>query len=796
MINDGQNWLGGGKELSTISFRLFLFILAFAPLAFGTSEHWSMMTVQIVTVISFFFCLGGLTTSSDPLYRIPGLTPLFLLLGFIGLQFIPLPSQIVQVISPASWEAYRPVYDLSQSNRWIPITVNQKVTLQELLRIGGYVLFYVLTVHILSNRKKLRTTLHFLAVLVSCVAFMAILQQFSSEGKIYWLRSVSSQNPGGPWVNINQYAAFVAAFCPLILALFFYYKPMGGDTTFREHLVTLFSSQESNRHILLGGSFILLVLSVFISLCRGGIMAACGAMIIFALLAGYKKKNFTKATVWVALLGALLAITWIGWQPVLDELDKTFTQDGTISDVRFQLWDDTTSVIKDFIYTGSGFGTYKDVYPSYKTIANNLIYDHAHNDYLELLTDGGIIGFCLATWFCMSVLSYGLRNIRIRRDRFAVLLGIGSITSIITLLAHSTVDFNFHNGAIGLYFFFLCGFLVAVTSNRYSFYGYASLLHEGGRKEKYFLIIFSVVFFLCVSIVQGTILVAANNFTEVSKVYVTSHLAADKLSSINDKLNLVERLDPLEGLYPFYRGNVSVLKEGREEAAVHYIEAAQKQPMEGIYLQRLAMMMPEEYFEKAAAFMSEGYRRTLNKESYIFTWAEWLLVHDKRNNALDILHERFIIDPAQFKEFIPLLETYNFSILEIEAVIPNRVGAWVQYGNYLEKSGNIVQSRYFRTKALGVIDYEPDVKAAWFNQLIRFYLRHKQPEKALEVVRFGIEKVPDYAPFHVRLGDYYRNEGISYRAKEEYQRAAMLDPGNAAYRKKLRKVKLDIEFGQ
>ena len=783
--------------MSTISFRLFLFILAFAPLAFGTSEHWSMMTVQLMTVISFLFCLVGLKKSSDPLYKVPGLTPLLLLLGFMGLQLIPLPSQIVQVISPASWEAYRPVYDLSQSNSWIPITVNQKATLQELLRIGGYAFFYVLTVQVLRNRKMLRTIVYFLAVLASAIAFVAIMQQFSSEGSIYWLRSVSSRNPGGPWVNINQYSAFIAALCPLIFSLFLYSKPVkGGNTTFREHLVTLFSSTQSNRHILLGGSFILLVLSVFISLCRGGIMAVCGAMIVFALLAGYKKKNFTKATVWAAILGALLVITWIGWQPVLDELDKTFTQDGTISDVRFQLWDDTASIIKDYIYTGSGFGTYMDVYPSYKTIANNLIYDHAHNDYLELLTDGGIVGFCLATWFCLSVLLYGLRNIRIRRDRFAILLGIGSITSIITLLGHSTVDFNLHNGAIGLYFFFLCGLLVAVTSNRYSFHETASLLHEGGKKEKYILGVLGVIFFICVSIIQIGILVAANNFSEVRKIYVTSHLAADKVNSIKEKLHLAGRLDPLEGLYPFHRGNVSVLKDGREEAAVYYTEAAQKQPMEGIYLQRLAMMMPVEYFEKAAVFMSEGYRRTLNQESYIFTWAEWLLVHNKRNNALDILHERFMIDPTQFKEFIPLYETYNFSRLEIEAVIPNRVGAWVYYGNYLEKNGNIEQSRYFRTKALDVIDYESDAKAAWFNQLIRFYHRQKQPEKALEVVRLGIEKVPDYAPFHIRLGDYYRKEGISYRAEEEYQRAVMLDPGNAAYRKKLRKVELDIEFGK
>ena len=55
--------------------------------------------------------------------------------------------------------------------------------------------------------------------------------------------------------------------------------------------------------------------------------------------------------------------------------------------------------------------------------------------------------------------------------------------------------------------------------------------------------------------------------------------------------------------------------------------------------------------------------------------------------------------------------------------------------------------------------------------------------------------LPDYAPFRIWLGDHYRQQGITYRAKEEYERAVMLEPGNDTYRKKLRKLELDIEFG-
>jgi Tfp pilus assembly protein PilF len=56
---------------------------------------------------------------------------------------------------------------------------------------------------------------------------------------------------------------------------------------------------------------------------------------------------------------------------------------------------------------------------------------------------------------------------------------------------------------------------------------------------------------------------------------------------------------------------------------------------------------------------------------------------------------------------------------------------------------------------------------------------------ALEVLRLGIEKNPDYAPFHIWLGDYYAKEGITYRAKEEYQQALLLEPKNESVSKKI-----------
>jgi len=266
------------------------FVLIFAPLAFGTVEHWSLMTVQVFTGIALVLCLAGLKREEGVLYRVPGLLPLFLLLGFMILQLVPLPPGLVKVVSPASWQAYEPVYVLAGADYWIPVSVNQKATLQELLRICSYGLFYVLTVQLLRTGTRINRTLKFLAGLGAAVAFVAILQQFSSNGLIYWFRPAPGGHPGGPWININQYAAFIEALCPIVLALFLYYRPAGADdSSWRERIVSFFSSPQSNTHLFLGFAFVLMVFSVFVTLCRGGIITILASMVLFGLISSFKR---------------------------------------------------------------------------------------------------------------------------------------------------------------------------------------------------------------------------------------------------------------------------------------------------------------------------------------------------------------------------------------------------------------------------------------------------------------------------------------------------------------------------
>ena len=228
-----------------------------------------------------------------------------------------------------SWEAYRPVYELLGEGEWLPVSVNQKATIQEVLRIGSYVLFYILTVQLLRIGFGDQKGACFVVVLAGIIAFIAILQQFSSGGKLYWFRPSPGGNPGGPWVNINQYAAYIEMLCPLALGLFLYYRPSTShEYSFRQRLVSFFSSPGSNLYFFYGTIFLLLCSSVIISLCRGGIITILVSCVLFALLASIRLGKYGRASFWIAVCLVLLFITSIGWQPVVDEFSYAFNRPG------------------------------------------------------------------------------------------------------------------------------------------------------------------------------------------------------------------------------------------------------------------------------------------------------------------------------------------------------------------------------------------------------------------------------------------------------------------------------------
>ncbi len=172
----------------------------------------------------------------------------------------------------------------------------------------------------------------------------------------------------------------------------------------------------------------------------------------------------------------------------------------------------------------------------------------------------------------------------------------------------------------------------------------------------------------------------------------------------------------------------------------------------------------------------------------MLTRVEWLLATRQRTKAIEVLRESIAVTPDLVKVVIPLLQSFSFTREELAAILPNSVDSWMQCGSFLERTGNLEDAVYFWQHALDFLCNERKILPQWFDPLYTYYRQQKDSEKALEILRLGIEKIPDYPRFHEWLGDYYAGEGIIYRALEEYQQVLLLEPLNESIRGKVEKL--------
>jgi O-antigen ligase len=130
-------------------------------------------------------------------------------------------------------------------------------------------------------------------------------------------------------------------------------------------------------------------------------------------------------------------------------------QGGQSFGTRGAAWESTLDALRDFPIAGVGFGAFRDVYPAYMPRGSVFTTSQVHNDYLEVLVEGGLVAGLLVAWL---IVAYAVRVLRQERRlvpgasvaRLGLLLGIGS------LAAHALVDFNHQIPANALSFVAVC----------------------------------------------------------------------------------------------------------------------------------------------------------------------------------------------------------------------------------------------------------------------------------------------------------------------------------------------------
>lgn len=374
-------------------------LIAFSVLAHGVVEVWSLSLLEIGATLLLAF--WALLLYRDPQMKIVWNPLNWPLLGFIAIG-------IFQLVFRLSAYPY--------------------LTLTDLLKYVVYFLIFFLITQAFRERADLVRLAWFLILLGFAVSLFGIVQHFTSEGEIYWVRKpVEGGDIFGPYVNRNHFAGFVELVLPVGLALMVF-RGLRRDLYPLTVLLTLIPLGA----LVLSGS-------------RGGIVGFAFELGVLALLARTRRrhgKESKRLLTWGIIgLAAVAFMVWLGAGKLAERFSNVRKGDVSL-ERRVTLFEGAARIFLHHPVSGTGMGTLVSVFPGYETAYDGRLVEHAHNDYIETLANMGILGGICGLAFLWFLYRGARRSWDAEQGHFSRALHAASIMAVCGLLLHGLVDFN------------------------------------------------------------------------------------------------------------------------------------------------------------------------------------------------------------------------------------------------------------------------------------------------------------------------------------------------------------------
>ena len=388
-------------------------LLMFGPLAFGAVEPWSIFVLEMGSVLLTLLWLakqwmdGEMTIQWNPLY---------LPMAAFGVLLL------VQVIFRAS--AYP--HD----------------TVSGALLYCAYGMLCFLSGQTLRRSVQARKLAVIFALYGFVIAGLALLQGVAPNGKLYWLRQPRIGGwTYGPYVNHNHYAGLMELLVPIPLIL---------SCTRLAH---------EKERIAAGIAAAAMTGTVFLCGSRGGMLALLAEFVVLAVVAVRQKKGARLAVGVGAFAVVLLSLlTWLGGKELTARVTSipTEARSEISGGIRLTIDRDTLQMFRNKPLLGWGLRTFPVVYPQFRTFYTNFFVNEAHNDYLQLLVETGLLGFATMVWFLIVLYRNAWCKIGDWMSDLSGAVTLACLLGFTGILVHSALDFNLQIPANAALFYVFC----------------------------------------------------------------------------------------------------------------------------------------------------------------------------------------------------------------------------------------------------------------------------------------------------------------------------------------------------
>jgi O-antigen ligase len=395
--------------LNKLVFSALVALIIVTPIPYGTVEPW--WKAAFVCAV-FAICILALIENASVAGK-PVLLPMLALTVVAFIQTLSLGSRT---------EANLQV--------WNAISADPYQTRFFALQMLALTAFLALLYRYATTERRVRVLVYTVLGIALASAVFGILRQSTQQETGFILPLLRRAQGYGQFVNKNHFAYLMEMAFGLGLGII-----LGGGVK-RDRLMI----------------YVALLLPIWTALVlansRGGVLAMITQIVVAVFLLTIRQSAAVRAVLMVVLVVAIaLGTFWMGGDRLASNFEgarSEFATDTLRQGVsRNEIWRATLKMFAAHPILGVGLGGYWIGITAYHDASGLMTPQEAHNDYLELLSSGGVIGFALGVWFVVAVVRKARENLLaengyMRAVRFGAILGIAGVA------AHSLVDFGLH----------------------------------------------------------------------------------------------------------------------------------------------------------------------------------------------------------------------------------------------------------------------------------------------------------------------------------------------------------------
>jgi O-antigen ligase len=431
---------------SRFAFLVICVAIVLSALAYGTVHYWALALFNLgALTILVLWVVDGLSLGTFRVNR--NLLQLPLLGGIVlGLvQLLPLRE-----VSSGGATSIALVNTL---------TLDPNSTRLVLVQLSSLFVYFAATLVFIDTRHRLQILVRTIMVFGFLLAILGLSQSFTSPTKVYWFRELNQSTAFGPFINRHHFAGYMELTIALPLGLLF-----AGAVDKEKRFIYLFIAG-------------LMGVALVMTASRGGIISLVAEIFFLMIVTAIWRKpshrrrrkghRFKFVLGRLGMTGALLVALFLGVVLLGGEfsinrfIDSVNTDDPTTGRAHF--WSVTLDIIKAHPYLGTGLGAFGVIYTKYDTRSGLYRLEQAHNDYLQVLSDAGIIGAVLALSFVLLLFGKAIARAH-SRDDFRRGVALAALSGCFGVMVHSFFDFTLHTTSNALLFLVLAA--IATLDNR------------------------------------------------------------------------------------------------------------------------------------------------------------------------------------------------------------------------------------------------------------------------------------------------------------------------------------------